>query len=65
VHSQSDFFQHPQNRLSRRANIQSQKPAAFLAELHTGIQADTSLVDEEAQQLAILLILGFVFHPNR
>lgn len=49
MYSQSDFFQDPQNDLSRRPNIQSHKTAALSSKLHIGIQADTGLVDEEAQ----------------
>lgn len=53
MYSQSDFFQDPQNDLSRRPNIQSHKTAALSSELHTGIQADAGWVNEEAQRLAI------------
>ncbi|WP_181258425.1 hypothetical protein [Nitrosomonas oligotropha] len=49
MYSQSDFFQDPQNDLSRRSNIQSHKTAALSSGLRDGIQADTGLVDEEGQ----------------
>jgi len=49
MYSQSDFFQDPQNDLSWHPNIQSHKTADLSSKLHTGIQADTGLVDEKAQ----------------
>ena len=53
MHCQSDSLHHPQNHLPRRPNIQPHEPAALRAELHTGIQADTGLVDEEVFQLRV------------
>lgn len=53
VHCPFDPLHHPQNRLPRCSDIQSHKPAAFLAELHAGIEADTGLVDKEVFQLRV------------
>lgn len=60
-----DSFQNPQNRFPRRPNIQPHKPAAFLAELHTGIQADTGLVDEKVFQLGVTQIHGAAVEPEQ
>ncbi len=65
MHCLIDSLQHPQNRLPRRADIQSHKTAAFLAELYARIHADPRLVDEEMFQFGVWQIHCAAIEPEQ